>query len=236
MSSGEDFSPLIRFGAFEADLQARELRKHGLKIKLQDQPFQILALLLERPGEVVSREELHKKLWATDTFVDFDRGLNRAINRLRDALGDSSDSPRFIETLPKRGYRFVALVQRTPVQSDSHGRPTEPPVLRPPAPPLSLGNPSRIKIWSLVVATVLIAGAAAFYYLRRPVVLTERDTVVLADFDNRTGDPAFDFTLKQALAVDLQQSPFLEILSDQRVTDTLRLMQSATDQPVTRDL
>jgi DNA-binding winged helix-turn-helix (wHTH) protein len=100
MASGEDLGSMIRFGAFEADLQAGELRKHGLKIKLQDQPFQILALLLERPGQVVSREELHKKLWAEDTFVDFDRGLNRAINRLREALNDSADSPRFVENHP----------------------------------------------------------------------------------------------------------------------------------------
>src|ERR1700751_2174972 len=88
----------------------RSRRKHGLRIKLRDQPFQILLLLLARPGEVVSREELQKQLWPADTFVDFDRGLNKAVNHLRDALGDSADSPRFIETLPKRGYRFIASV------------------------------------------------------------------------------------------------------------------------------
>ena len=101
----------IRFGAFEADLSSGELRKHGLRIKLQDQPFQILAMLLDRPGEVLTREELHQKLWPTDTFVDFDHGLNNAINRLRDALNDSADSPRFIETLPRRGYRFISQVE-----------------------------------------------------------------------------------------------------------------------------
>ena len=86
-----------RFGPFEADLRAGELRKHGVRIKLQDQPFQILAMLLERPGEMVTREELHQKLWPADTFVDFDHGLNNAINRLREALSDSADAPRFIE-------------------------------------------------------------------------------------------------------------------------------------------
>jgi len=100
----------ISFGLFEVDQHAGELRKQGLRIKLRDQPFQILLLLLARPGEVVSREELQKKLWPADTFVDFDRGLNKAVNHLRDALGDSAESPRFIETLPKRGYRFIAPV------------------------------------------------------------------------------------------------------------------------------
>src|SRR5712692_10081185 len=103
--------PLIRFGVFEADLQAGELRKQGLKIKLQDQPFQILAMLLERPGELVTREEIRQRLWPADTFVDFDHGLNNAVNRLREALTDSAETPRFIETLPRRGYRFIAPVK-----------------------------------------------------------------------------------------------------------------------------
>jgi len=101
----------VRFGVFEADLSSGELRKHDLRIKLQDQPFQILAMLLEHPGEVLTREELHRKLWPRDTFVDFDHGLNNAINRLRDALNDSAEVPRFIETLPRRGYRFICQVE-----------------------------------------------------------------------------------------------------------------------------
>ena len=96
----------IRFGAFEVDTRSGELRRQGLRLKLQEQPFQVLVLLLERPGEVVTREELTKKLWCDNTFVDFDRGLNKAINRLREVLRDSAEKPRFIETLPHRGYRF----------------------------------------------------------------------------------------------------------------------------------
>ena len=103
--------PVRSFGAFEVDLRAHELRKRGLKIRLQDQPFQILAMLLERPGAVVTREELRQKLWSSETFVDFDHGLNNAINRLREALSDSAENPRFIETLPRRGYRFLAPVK-----------------------------------------------------------------------------------------------------------------------------
>ncbi len=98
----------LRFGVFEFDLRSRELRKHGIRIKLQEQPCQILAFLLERRGEMVTRDELQRHLWPSDTFVDFDHSLNTAVMRLREALNDSSENPRFIETLPRRGYRFVA--------------------------------------------------------------------------------------------------------------------------------
>ena len=103
-------APVVRFGAFELDLRAGELRKHGVKIKLQDQPFQILVMLLEQPGQVVTREQLRQKLWAEGTFVDFEHGLNAAIQRLRQALGDTADNPRFVETVARHGYRFLATV------------------------------------------------------------------------------------------------------------------------------
>ena len=104
-------SRVVRFGVFELDLNAGELRKSGVKLRLQGQPFQVLALLLERAGEVVTREELQQKLWPSDTFVDFDHSLNTAINKVREALGDSASSPRYVETLARRGYRFIAPVQ-----------------------------------------------------------------------------------------------------------------------------
>ena len=110
---------VLRFGAFEADLQARELRKHGMQIKLQEQPFQVLAFLLEHAGEIVTREQIRQRLWPKDTFVDVDNSVNAAINRLREALGDSAESPRFVETLPRRGYRFVAPV--TEIKSSAGG-------------------------------------------------------------------------------------------------------------------
>src|SRR5580692_1811118 len=102
---------IVRFGVFEVDLKASELRKHGFRMKLAEQPFQVLALLLERPGEIVTREELRARLWQGDTFVDFDHGLNNAVMRVREVLLDSSDHPRYIETIPRRGYRFVAPVE-----------------------------------------------------------------------------------------------------------------------------
>src|SRR5262245_26554691 len=97
----------VRFGVFEVDVSSGELRKNGVKVKLQEQPFRVLVALLQREGEVVTREELRQELWSTDTFVDFDHSLNAAVKRLRDALDDTADNPRFIETLPRRGYRFI---------------------------------------------------------------------------------------------------------------------------------
>src|SRR5438132_13149803 len=101
-------SAILRFGVFEVDVRAGEVRKHGARIKLQEQPFHVLTVLLQRPGEVVTREELRSQNWPANTFVDFDNSLNTALNKLREALGGSAYSPRFIETLPRRGSRFIA--------------------------------------------------------------------------------------------------------------------------------
>ncbi len=103
---------IVRFGIYEANFSLGELRKNGAKIRLQEQPFQVLAMLLERPGQIVTRDDLRARLWKADTFVDFDHSLNTAINKLRDALDDSAANPRFVETMAKRGYRFIAPIQR----------------------------------------------------------------------------------------------------------------------------
>jgi DNA-binding winged helix-turn-helix (wHTH) protein len=116
---------VARFGLFELDLSAGELRRGGVKLRLQGQPFHVLALLLERAGDVVTREELQQKLWPSDTFVDFDHSLNTAINKVREALGDSASSPRYVETLARRGYRFIAPVQTSDQTSPLAGAPTE---------------------------------------------------------------------------------------------------------------
>jgi cholera toxin transcriptional activator len=117
----------VCFGPFEADLRSGELRRDGVKVRLQEQPFHVLAVLLERPGDVVTREELHSRLWPADTFVDFDHGLNTAIKKLRQALDDSPDTPRFVETLARRGYRLIAPVAVEPaaeaLSGDSTGDP-----------------------------------------------------------------------------------------------------------------
>src|SRR5690348_12798750 len=108
-------SSVVRFDVFEVDLQAGELRKESRRVRLQEQPFRVLSSVLERPGELVTRRELCQKLWPADTFVDFDHGLNSAVARLRDALSDSAEQPKFIETVPKRGYRFIAPLNRDPL-------------------------------------------------------------------------------------------------------------------------
>src|SRR5437773_2213431 len=105
---------LAQFGPYRADLRTGELRKHGIRLRLQEQPFQVLAMLLLNQGELVTREQLQKRLWPGDTFVDFDHGLNTAINKLREVLSDSADSPRFIETVPRRGYRFLGPLESLP--------------------------------------------------------------------------------------------------------------------------
>ena len=124
---------ITSFGVFEIHWRSGELRKGGVRVRLAAQPFQVLIVLLDRPGQVVTREELQRHVWPADTFVDFDRGLNKAVNRLREALGDTADSPRFIETIPKRGYRFIAPVQ----QHDASSAPAEVPasseMVRPPS-------------------------------------------------------------------------------------------------------
>jgi cholera toxin transcriptional activator len=118
-SPGNRSGRIARFGVFELDLAAGELRKSGAKLRLQEQPFQVLALLLERAGDVVTRDELRQKLWPSDTFVDFDHSLNTAVNKLRETLGDSASSPRYIETLARRGYRFIVPVQTDARRSGS---------------------------------------------------------------------------------------------------------------------
>lgn len=135
-----EHAPTIRFGVFELDLRTRELRKAGGKVRIQEQPLCVLVSLLERPGELVTRDELREKLWHADTFVDFDTGLNKAITKIRDVLGDSAASPRFVETLPKRGYRFIAPVE---TRAPEPGAPS----LAPPGYYAALGDRERAFAW-----------------------------------------------------------------------------------------
>jgi len=138
MALQQNNSRIVRFGVFELDLTAGELRKNGVKLRLQGQPFQVLAMLLERAGEVVSREELQQKLWPADTFVDFDHSLNTAINKVREVLSDSASSPRYVETLARRGYRFIAPVQHSPTKPAPVESPASVMPAPAPAPPPAL--------------------------------------------------------------------------------------------------
>ncbi len=129
---------LLRFGIFEIDLAAGELRKNGARIRLQEQPFQVLTTLLQNAGQVVTRENLREKIWPADTFVDFDHSLNTAVNKIREALGDSAASPRFVETLARRGYRFIAPVDSVAPPASAHDRARENYVATSPAAEIAL--------------------------------------------------------------------------------------------------
>ena len=201
----------VRFGSFEADLQEGKLTKMGSRVRLQEQPFRILAQLLERPGQLVTREEIRQKLWSHDTYVGFDDALNTAVRKLREALNDSADNPRFLETVPRRGYRFVAPVDGPP----------EPQAVAP------IGSRARRHPYLWLAAALMVAGiaAAGFWHLRRlGSRIAPEDTIVLADFANSTGDAVFDDTLRTALSMSLKQSPFLNVLSDSEVAKTLKRM------------
>ena len=183
----------------------------GARIRLQEQPFRILALLLEHPGQLVTREEIHQALWSRDTFVDFDAALNTAVRKLREALNDSADDARFVETVPRRGYRFVAPVASPP---EPHAVAAIRPLVR--------RHPYLWLAASLIVAGAAVAGFRQSY--RTGSRMTPKDSIVLADFANSTGDAVFDDTLRTALALSLRQSPFLNVLPDSKIASTLQQM------------
>ena len=200
MNAPTQIRGVLCFGAFEADLCARELRKAGVKVRLQEQPFQLLALLLEDAGKVVTRDDLRQRLWPADTFVGFDDSLNTAIKKLRDALEDSAETPRFIETLPKLGYRFVQSVNSAA---------SDPPLSALDAPEQAIQVLPRPvstspKVWSrrravFPIAILVAALLLAIYALRPRFVpqpkLSGESKIMLAvlPFENLSGDPEQEF-------------------------------------------
>ena len=234
-----------RFDAFDVDMRSGEVRKHGIRLKLQGQPFQVLALLLEHPGDVVTREELRQKLWPGDTFVDFDTGLNSAIKKLRDVLADSAEKPRYIETLPRRGYRFIGHIENgdAPAASSATGihLATVPPVAFPVGPKTGHSKPEHSNKFRNIVAAgvaalVIIAALAAWrVFFTRPV-LTGTDVILLTSFVNKTGDPIFDGALDKALEVKLAESPFLSVFPAADVRATMQMMRRDPSERVTQDL
>ena len=196
---GTSAGRILRFGSFEANVRAGELRKRGLKVRLQDQPFQILVMLLERPGELVTRQEIHQKLWPADTFVGFDHGLNNAINRLREALGDSAETPRFIETLPRKGYRFIALVTGDGqlAEAEYPAAAATPVVETGPIDPRLSARP-RFLVTILVLCFALaLAGMVYLGWRRmragRPSPGSEYVMLAVLPFQNLSGDPSQDY-------------------------------------------
>jgi len=216
----------LRFGVFEIDIRAGELRKHGLRIRLQEQPFQVLAILLEHPGEIVTREELQKKLWPADTFVDFDHGLNKAISKIREALADSAESPRFIETVARRGYRFLAEVKsadgvavRSPVldaQLPSRAEIVDPAYLADrPATPLRLSKSFKWKI-SASVLLLLVASLSSWKLYSRyhpPLVIHSLAVLPLESLSSDASQDYFADGMTDELISDLGQISALRVIS-----------------------
>jgi len=225
----------VRFGLYEADLAAGELRKNGAKIKLQDRPFEILKIFLGRPGEIISRDEFRQSLWPADTFVDFDHSLNASINKLRQALDDDPDNPRFIATAGRKGYRFIAPVgHAAPASAATVPEPPQAAALlstvgqvEPALPPEAIA-PKKTGAWYGAIGVgIIVFGAIGVWLLLRPrakPALTENDFILISDFVNTTGEPIFDDSLKQALTVKLSESPFFNVEPDMKVKQQLGMM------------
>ena len=217
-TSGDDLPDrrkLLSFGVFELDTESGELRKQGVRVRLQEQPFQILQVLLEHPGKVVTREELQQRIWPSDTFVDFDRGLYNAIKKLREALGDSAESPRFIETLSRRGYRFIAAVNGN---GSGSAAVTEAPSLA--AAGTETNRNLRIGIVLGVVAAILLAAALGLRMLW-PRLLGGNTappirSIAVLPLQNLSADPAqeyFSDGMTDALITDLAQIGSVKVIS-----------------------
>ena len=220
----------IRFDAFELDVTSGELRKNGILLRLQPQPFRVLLLLTERAGQVVTREEIQRFLWTESTFVDFEHGINFSINQIRGALADSAEDPRYVETIPRRGYRFIGDVEQPPAESITV-------LKRAPGELAKKVAPRRwLTIASLTAIVVVTSSGAAYFHFHHARTLTEKDTIVLADFTNTTGDTVFDGTLRQGLSVQLEQSPFLSIIPDQQIQQTLQMMGQKPDAKLTPEI
>jgi DNA-binding winged helix-turn-helix (wHTH) protein/tetratricopeptide (TPR) repeat protein len=213
---------VYRFGPFEADTASGELLKQGKRIRLQEQPFRLLIILIEHAGEVVSKAEIQRQIWNENTFVDFDSSLRVAVAKLREALGDDAGNPHYIESIPKRGYRFLGQVAFpvNPPDREPAGRLPQVAI----APASGTTKSSRWILAGGLLLLVLAAVAAYVFHSKPKKVITERDMVVLADFDNKTGDAVFDDTLRQGLAVQLEQSPFLSLVSDDRIQQIVQMM------------
>ncbi|MEO8098669.1 MAG: winged helix-turn-helix domain-containing protein [Acidobacteriota bacterium] len=220
----------FRFGPYELDARTGELRNGGIRLRVGSHASQILMMLLEQAGEAVFREAIQARLWPDDTVVEFDAGINTAVRQLRAALNDSAENPKYIETVSRRGYRFLARVEPLGSAAPAMQAPLE-------------MVPAAAKVdaalaWRYAVAAVLVTIFVGILWWRlSPVTpLTDQDVLVLADFANTTGDAAFDGSLRQALAFELEQSPFLKVMDDQTVNQALTLMGRPHGQEITYEI
>ena len=207
-------------GAWTVEPDRDTISSNGTSIHLEPKVMEVLVRLAESPGETISKDGLIKSVWP-DTFVG-DDVLSRAIYELRKAFGDDTHEPHIVQTIPKRGYRLIAPV---------HG-------MEPAAPPAEAAPTKRVhrKLYVVAAFLLVLIVAGAFYYFPRKPALTEKDFILLADFSNTTGDQVFDETLKQALATQLEQSPYLNIVPEQNVRETLKYMDRSQDEKLTESV
>ena len=226
-------SACLRFGNdFALDLRAYQLRSGDVSLKLKPAPMELLILLVEHRGELVTREQIVERIWGKGVFVDTDNSINVAISRIRQVLRDDPERPRFVLTVPGKGYRFVAPVEEVAEASVPEHIP-ELPIARSPEANaerqdhLGFSRHKQIRIAAIMVLAATLAGVLAvttYYDSRRAKRLSPQDTIMIADFTNNTGDRVFDETMKQALSMELTQSPFLRVASDLQVGEILQRM------------
>src|ERR1700733_1659891 len=219
---------VFRFGQFEARADTGELFRQGREVKLQEQPFRLLVALLERQGRVVSRQELKGSLWPNG-LVEFDKSLDVAMAKLRQALGDDSSSPRFIETVPRRGYQFIAPLHL------SNATPTDVQAPKPAQGGATALTRNWIAAAGLIAFAVIAAVAIGMWQWRsrhNAPPLPARALVLIGDFANSTGDPSFDRSLRTAAVIEFAQSPYLTVLSDEKVGAALQALGRPPDDPL----
>lgn len=238
---------VYRFGIFEVSVESRELFRHGHRVKLQDQPLQLLVLLLENAGETVDREQIRQRLWPENTFVDFGQCLGTAITKVRQALGDDANNPRFIETRPRHGYRFIAPVARFNPEESRAAEAVAPATAVPAQTAAEGGTIERrrttrerrgvrvlvVAVAAPVLIAVIVLLGRQEYLHRHRFVIAPKDTVVLADFENTTGETIFNDTLRQGLLIGLAQSPLIHILSDRSAAVIFKQMGHVPDDRIT---
>jgi len=245
-------SDKVRLGDdLELDPRAYELRRSGRRLKLERIPMELLLLLVERRGELVTREEIIERIWGKDVFVDTDSGINAAIRKIRQVLKDDPEKPLFVQTITGKGYRFVAPIMEAQAATARQAAATvrwaatgsavvnsvdqDLAAATPKAQaPGGVGKRWRVIIPAALAALTMLVGG--YLYFHRTPKLTDKDTIVLADFTNTAGDPVFDGTLRQGLAVQLEQSPFLSLISEERIQHVLRLMDKPADARLTPEI
>jgi DNA-binding winged helix-turn-helix (wHTH) protein/tetratricopeptide (TPR) repeat protein len=245
----------LKFGSFEVDLRAGELRKNGTRLRLQEKPLRVLELLADCQGQTVSREELKKHLWPDDTFVDFETGLNTAVKKLRGALADDADNPRYIETIPRRGYRLLVSVEfvesPAPASENLETPGSSSPVTPAQDSPAALTSPAtetrgtqpaksraRSRFWIPVALVVAMLAGVAYWLTSGHAAFSfhARDSVLIADFENQTGDPRFDNALSTAFTVSIEQSRYANIFPRMRLDSVLNRMKKTPGERITSAL